>query len=30
METYDNGATHFLFEPLDFIAGLAALKPRPE
>ncbi len=26
---YSNGTTHFLFEPLDFIAKLAALVPRP-
>jgi len=26
---YANGTTQFLFEPLDFIARLAALVPRP-
>jgi len=26
---YSNGTTHFLFEPLDLIAKLAALVPRP-
>jgi len=26
---YSNGTTHFLFEPLDFIARLAALVPKP-
>lgn len=26
---YANGTTHFLFEPLDFIAKLAALVPKP-
>ena len=26
---YANGTTHILFEPLDFIAKLAALVPRP-
>lgn len=26
---YSNGTTHFLFEPMDFIAKLAALVPRP-
>ena len=27
--SYSNGTTHFLFEPLDLIARLAALVPRP-
>ena len=26
---YRNGATHVIFEPLDFIAKLAALVPKP-
>ena len=26
---YSNGTTHFLFEPLDLLAKLAALLPRP-
>jgi len=26
---YRNGTTHFIFEPLDFIAKLAALVPKP-
>ena len=26
---YSNGTTHFLFEPLDLLAKLAALVPRP-
>ena len=26
---YSNGTTHFLFEPLDLLARLAALVPRP-
>ena len=26
---YSDGTTHVLFEPLDFIARLAALVPRP-
>ncbi len=26
---YRDGTTHVLFEPLDFIAGLAALVPKP-
>ena len=28
-QTYSNGTTHFLFEPLDLLARLAALVPRP-
>ena len=27
--TYRDGTTHVIFEPLDFIARLAALVPRP-
>jgi hypothetical protein len=26
---YRNGATHMIFEPVDFIAKLAALVPKP-
>ncbi|TDJ30834.1 MAG: hypothetical protein E2O59_01900 [Gammaproteobacteria bacterium] len=26
---FDNGTTHFIFEPLEFLAKLAALVPRP-
>ena len=26
---YSNGTTHFLFEPLDLLARLAAMVPRP-
>jgi hypothetical protein len=26
---YNNGTTHVVFEPLDFLARLAALVPRP-
>jgi len=26
---YRNGTTHVIFEPLDFIARLAALVPKP-
>jgi hypothetical protein len=28
-QPYSNGTTHFLFEPLDLLARLAALVPRP-
>ena len=28
-QTYSNGTTHFLFEPLDLLARLAAPVPRP-
>jgi len=26
---FNNGTTHFIFEPLEFLAKLAALVPRP-